>query len=88
MLARMFANETEQTMLKPSPKDRNGAYLLDRSPDYFAPILGYLRHGQLILDKNINPQGVLEEAKFYGITSLIPVLEAMVCGLCNNVSGI
>lgn len=78
MLSRMFASENDNTMLKPSPKDSNGAFLIDRSPEYFEPILGYLRHGQLIMDKNINPQGVLEEAKFYGITSLIPELEAMI----------
>jgi hypothetical protein len=78
MLARMFATENDNSMLLPSPKDKNGAFLIDRSPEYFEPILGYLRHGQLVVDKNVNPQGVLEEAKFYGITSLIPELEAMI----------
>ena len=78
MLARMFATENDNSMLLPSPKDKHGAFLIDRSPEYFEPILGYLRHGQLIVDRNVNPQGVLEEAKFYGITSLIPELEAMI----------
>ena len=77
MLARMFSNESSH-ILQPSSQDSNGAYLIDRSPTYFEPILGYLRHGQLIMDKNINTQGVLEEAKFYGISSLIPILESMV----------
>lgn len=76
MLSRMFSNDT--SLIQPSPRDSTGAYLIDRSPIYFEPILGYLRHGQLILDKNVNPQGILEEAKFYGIASLIPILEAMV----------
>ncbi|RWS27009.1 BTB/POZ domain-containing protein KCTD9-like protein [Leptotrombidium deliense] len=75
MIARMFSSEP---MMCPSPQDVNGAYLIDRSPTYFEPILGYLRHGELILDKNINPQGVLEEAKFYGILSLIPILESII----------
>lgn len=40
-----------------SSVDENGAYLIDRSPEYFEPILNYLRHGQLVLNKGINPQG-------------------------------
>ena len=37
--------------------DASGAFLIDRSPVYFEPIINYLRHGQLILDKGVNPQG-------------------------------
>ncbi|XP_013386138.1 BTB/POZ domain-containing protein KCTD9 [Lingula anatina] len=76
MLARMFADEGASSWQ--SSVDEHGAYLIDRSPIYFEPILNYLRHGQLILDKNINPQGVLEECKFFGITSLVEQLEAIV----------
>lgn len=38
-------------------QDSQGAYLIDRSPDYFEPILNYLRHGQLIINESINPLG-------------------------------
>ena len=58
--------------------DSNGAYLVDRSPAYFEPILNYLRHGELVIDKNVNPQGVLEEARFFGIESLIHMLEVRI----------
>lgn len=37
--------------------DATGAVLIDRSPVYFEPIINYLRHGQLVLDKGVNPQG-------------------------------
>ena len=39
-------------------QDSQGAYLIDRSPEYFEPILNYLRHGQLILNEAINPLGI------------------------------
>ena len=75
MLARMFASE-EQSM-RPSCRDPDGAFLIDRSPKYFEPILNYLRTGSLIIDPNLNPEGVLEEARYYGIESIIPRLETM-----------
>lgn len=38
-------------------RDERGAYLIDRSPEYFEPILNYLRHGQLIINEGINLRG-------------------------------
>lgn len=72
MLARMFSQEN----LTPGDVDENGAYLLDRSPKYFEPLLNYLRYGQLVYDPNVSVDGILEEAKFFGMHSLIPQLEA------------
>ena len=76
MLARMFTQDTAHSWS--SSMDSNGAFLIDRSPRYFEPILNYLRHGELVLDKHLNPQGVLEEAKFFGLESIIDILEAKI----------
>ena len=75
MLARMFAADPHS--LPPAACDATGAFLIDRSPQYFDPILGYLRHGQLILDPGLSVQGVLTEARFYGLQDLVTQLEQM-----------
>lgn len=78
MLSRMFSVQTGGYQLSPGALDASGAYMIDRSPTYFEPILNYLRHGKLILDRGVNPQGVLEEAQFFGVESLVPQLESMI----------
>ena len=79
MLARMFTETTgsEQRIL-PSRQDPNGAFLIDRSPTYFEPLLNYLRHGEIILDANVNAAGVLAEARFYGLEGAIKMLTTIV----------
>ncbi|NXU98640.1 KCTD9 protein, partial [Cettia cetti] len=53
MLAHMFKDKDAWG----NKQDPRGAFLIDRSPEYFEPILNYLRHGQLIVNDGINLLG-------------------------------
>ncbi|KAL6077126.1 BTB/POZ domain-containing protein kctd5 [Balamuthia mandrillaris] len=54
-------------------KSDNSIYI-DRHPHYFAPCLNYLRTGKLVLDSNHSLTGILEEAKYYRISSLVRMI--------------
>jgi uncharacterized protein YjbI with pentapeptide repeats len=69
MLARLVSDDWDAT------RDSLGCYLIDRSPEHFAPILHYLRTGTLVLDANVNALGVMEEAKFYGVSGVEELLQ-------------
>jgi len=69
MLARLVGDDWD------AARDSSGCYLIDRSPEYFAPILHYLRTGSLVLDDGVNVLGVMEEAKFYGVGGVEDLLQ-------------
>lgn len=52
-------------------RDAQGAYMFDRDPAYFRVVLNYLRYRKVMLDKDVSPTGVLEEAKYFGIEGLV-----------------
>ena len=43
--------------------------------------MNYLRCGKLIIDPGLNVHGVYEEAKYYGVESVIPIIEDMLDAL-------
>jgi len=61
-----------------SDKDETGAFLIDREPSYFAPILNFMRHGKLVYDKNVSEEGILEEAEFYNIEELVSTIKTKI----------
>jgi len=79
-LARVAMEGTELE----SDKDSSGAFLIDRDPKYFSPVLNFLRHGKVHLDRNVLEEAVLEEAEFYNVTDLIKVLKERIHSRDNS----
>ena len=66
-------------------QDDQGAYLVDRDPRYFPPVLNYLRSGKLIIDSNLSEEGILAEAEFYSLSSLVQILKEKIKAKTNRV---
>ena len=58
MLARMLASEDPGGVrMAAGRRDAAGALVIDRSPEYFRPVINFLRTGRLVLDEGVNPEG-------------------------------
>ncbi|GAM28388.1 hypothetical protein SAMD00019534_115640, partial [Acytostelium subglobosum LB1] len=56
-------------------RDENGCILIDADPRYFLVILNYLRHGELIIEPNLNYYGVWSLARYFQIKPIVDLLE-------------
>lgn len=54
----------------PSRTDPNGAYLVDRNPEFFKHVINFLRNGRLDVPADHTLDGVLSEAEFCNLREL------------------
>merc|ERR1712178_446854 len=55
----------------PSTTDKNGAFLVDRNPDYFKHVVNFLRNGRLDIPSECSLEGILSEAEFCNLRELV-----------------
>ena len=67
-----FADDSANVGAK---NEENGALFIDRDPKYFSVVLNYLRNKKVEMNKDIDLNYLMEEAKFYGIQGMVEILE-------------
>lgn len=55
----------------PLDMDEHNAILLDLDPDYFAPILNYMRHRTVIIPPTLSARGVLAVAEYLNVQGMV-----------------
>ena len=55
----------------PSTTDENGAFLVDRNPDFFKHVVNFLRNGRLDVPSECPLEGILSEAEFCNLRELV-----------------
>jgi len=66
--------------------DKN-TFFIDRDPTYFRVILNYLRTGRLVMDQGCSADGILAEARYFGIREMEKLLEGTTQEQVLNVGG-
>jgi len=67
-------------------KEKN-TYFIDRDPHYFRVILNYLRTGKLVMDHDCSADGILTEARYFGLNEIERALQGSAQELVINVGG-
>lgn len=72
----------------PSSRDSDGWYFIDRDGQYFAPILTFLRTGEVIIPPSMTKADLLREAKFFLVDSLVRIFphKSLTVGSLTDVS--
>jgi len=55
--------------------DEKGYYFIDRDGELFTPILSFMRTGELVVPETISMERLLKEIDFYGMDSLLLLLD-------------
>ncbi|KAF2073170.1 hypothetical protein CYY_005523 [Polysphondylium violaceum] len=56
-------------------RDDNGCILIDADPRYFLIILNFLRHGEIIVEPNLNYYGVIALARYFQLHSITDMID-------------
>lgn len=60
-------------------RDERGAYMVDRDPMFFQALLNFLRHGCLVLGRDLPEEGLLIEAEYFNVPELVKLIKQRIC---------